>query len=119
MFTWLANDDFLQRKWWLWVNRTISQVKTDVIQWWTFTVDFTNNSSWAYYVTTTVTDANVTPTSKPVITLYNAWSRDADEIEMVDLKCSVSSVGTWTFDVYVTDWAMQAEWTYTFNYSLI
>lgn len=86
---------------------------------WSFTADFWNNSSWTYYLTKTVTDANVTPTSKPIITLYNAGSRDADEIEMVDLRCSISSVWTWTFDVYVTDWAMQAEWSYNFNYSLI
>ncbi len=84
-----------------------------------FTVDFWTNTTKIYYQTVTVTDANVTWTSKPVISLYNAWSRDADEIEMVDLKCSVSTVWTGTFDVYVTDWAMQAEGSYNFNYILI
>lgn len=96
-----------------------SGVNTGDQHFWTFTADFETNTSGIYYKTVTVTDANVTPTSKPVIALYNAGVRDADEIEMVDLKCSVSSVGTGTFDVYVSDWAMQAEWTYTFNYSLI
>jgi hypothetical protein len=105
-----------------WVNKQTIQVGSGS-GWgwnsWSFTVDFGNNTTWIYYLTSTVTDVNVTPTSKPIISLYNAWSRDADEIEMVDLKTSVSSVWIWTFNVYVTDWAMQAEGTYNFNYSLI
>lgn len=97
--------------WWWWGWATLLS--------WTFNCDFWNNTTNTYTKTITVTDANCTTTKKPIVTLYNADTRDADEIELVQLKASVSQVNNGNFVVIVSDDAMQAEWTYTFNYILI
>lgn len=100
LFTSLANDDFFQRKWGIWVNRTPVQVKADLWVWITeIEVDF-----WTIPVNTkkfVITDANINTSSKIVV--YQSWNTATDRVgNDWEFDSATFSAKSWTWNFTIS-----------------